>query len=713
MNGEKHNLYFQKEKKPAGFKNLLLLVAGTIFILITGINDLLIAKPAFPERGVKIANGPLAGSSFGTDSFPAVLKKMKNVHPRMHLTAQSMSLLKAKMDQTPYKEMLEKLLVIADKLVLSGPPPFREGREKDEQLWQRQVGNAIPELAMAYCMTGVKKYLHSARDYMLTSASYLTWGAGALDNTDLATGHQLYGMSIGYDWLYSDLDVSSRDSIRNCLLKRGGRLYELLAMEKVWWHRYYLQNHQHVNLTGLAAAGFALYGEANVDQWILLPLKKFRQVIATNPPDGGWHEGIPYTGYALEYILKFLDLSADLLDENFFPGSSYLKNVASFRLYGSIPRDYWVDSKSTVMSLGDSPRMDYYGPDYLLRKLASEYKDRNAQWLADKMDSSKVTKPEAFFLNLLWLNPSVKSQPPTALPTSKHFNDLDIVYMRSGWDGKESLSMFKCGPPLGYYATAYYNYDPCAGHTHPDVGTFQIFSHGEWLITDEGYAFKRTAYQNTLIINGKGQIGEGTWFSGRLFMGAKDLPRLVYTSTGKDYDYFIGNAKPAYFPSSHLTAFFRHFLYLKPDCWIIADEVQADSTSLFEFNYHSNLPFNAFGSNQFISQGERGSMNVTVLKPTDAKTQTFLQDIDGTAGRISNRLNVLKVSTANKTSDLFITVIESYPSGKTAAVKATILSSKKNDVLVLKTNNKIRRFKIMQDRTNKDSPLFVETLKNR
>ena len=242
-----------------------------------------------------------SGAAFHENNFnPAILKNIKNVHPRMYMTAQSREVLKAKMTSQSYAGMLVKLTALADKAVEKGYPEYRPGSGYDEQLWQREVGNAIPELAMAYCMTGIKKYYETAKDYMLAASSYPTWGIGTIDNTDLATGHLLFGMSLGYDWLYSDLDASSRDSIRNCLVRRGGRLYDMLKNGKVWWHKSYLHNHQHCTMGGLAAAGFALYGDTpGVDKWLLISLEKFRQAITTHPSDGGWHEGIPYSGYGI------------------------------------------------------------------------------------------------------------------------------------------------------------------------------------------------------------------------------------------------------------------------------------------------------------------------------------------------------------------------------------------------------------------------------
>lgn len=639
----------------------------------------------------------------------ALLIKINNVHPRMYMTAESREVLKAKMTSQPYAAMLVKELALADKAVAKGYPIYKTGSGYDEQLWQREVGNAIPELAMAYTITGIKKYFDTAKDYMLAAASYPTWGIGDIDNTDLATGHLLFGMSIGYDWLYNDLDVNSRDSIRNCLIRRGGRLYDILSTGKVWWHKSYLHNHQHCTMGGLAAAGFALYGETpEADKWLIISLEKFKIAINSHPTDGGWHEGIPYSGYGIEYMMKIMGLTQDLLGVNLFKDSKFFQNIANFRINAMIPMDYWKDSKSTLMSLGDAPRTDWYGPDYLLRKLASEYNDGYAQWLADKLDSAGMSSPQAFFLNLLWVNPSVKPKSPTAFPLFRHYNDLDITYMRSGWDGKESVSMFKCGPHLGHSVMKNYSYDPYGGHNHPDVGTFQIFSHGDWLITDEGYAWKRTAYQNTLVVNGKGQIGEGRWLSSQSIMGAKELPSIVYKRVGKDYDYVIGNAKPFYPSSTHLTFFYRHMLYLRPDCWVIADEVKADSTSLFEFYYHSNLPLTVDGTNRFKAEGKRGSMTMTILKPNEAATSAFLQDIDGTGGGVASRLNVLKVCSKNKTSDLFITVIESYPSGTVATIKPTIVSTKRGDTLILETTKGTKSFKLMTERKNKKSPLLIE-----
>ena len=244
---------------------------------------------------------------------------------------------------------------------------------------------------------------------------------------------------------------------------------------------------------------------------------------------------------------------------------------------------------------------------------------------------------------------------------------------------------------------------------HPDVGTFQIFSHGEWLIADDGYAFKRTIYQNTLTINSSGQIGEGgTWFNGNTLAGATDQPKIVYSKTSKEYDYLIGDAASAYPINCKLKYFYRHLLFLKPDCWIVADEVAADTTSLFEFYFHSDFPFTEDKPNHFTAKGSRGSLSVTLLKPNSLKANTFLQDIEGTGGGIANHLNVLKLSSENNATNLFITVLESYPSEENPSIKPTVVTNSMGDRLVIVYGNIKKQFKINLNREDKQTPLLVE-----
>ncbi|MHC4715053.1 MAG: DUF4962 domain-containing protein, partial [Planctomycetota bacterium] len=455
---------------------------------------------------------------YGFEHPPQPLDQMKTTHPRLHLTAERVGELRdlVKADDR-YAAMWGKVKAIADRGVESGPPEYvvDDRWSGTEQLWQRSVGEMIPHLALAYLMSGEQKYLDSSRDWMRASCGYETWGLPPFRDIDLAAGHQLYGLALAYDWLYNDLDEETNQTVRECFRERAGYMFRQAAIEQAWWHNSYLQNHLWVNITGLAAAGIAVYGEVDgAGAWIALPLEKYRVTFDALGEDGASHEGVPYWTYGLEYMLKFTDLVDGLLGEDFLAGHEWFRRTPYFRLYASLPWDF-ASRQSSLMSWADHVRRDWYGPEYMLRLLASKYRDGRAQWLANTLDDANVCGKTATFLNLIWYDPSVEPLPPDDLPTLQHFDDMDIVYARSGWSGNETVWSFKCGPHIGHKAVEMFDFDPGGGHVHPDVGAFQIFSNGDWLIVDDGYTWKTTEFQNTVMVNGVGQQGEGrAWFDG-------------------------------------------------------------------------------------------------------------------------------------------------------------------------------------------------------
>ena len=643
------------------------------------------------------------------DTIPAPLAALSTVHPRIYLTAEKFALLKSKMQSEPYTTILNGMLIVADIAVADGPPPYTTTGGRG-QTWQRTVGNRIVHLAMTYKLTGDEKYLTSAKEYMLASAGYPTWGLGSWDGIDLAASHQLFGLALGYDWLYHDLDAATLDTVRQCLLRRGEFMFQIALKKTVWWHELYLQNHLWVNMTGLSAAGFALFGEgADVDGWILLPLEKFKTTMLSLGPDGASHEGLPYWSYGLEYMLKFMEFARDFLAEDLYTDNSWFENTYLFRLYGMLPPAY-ASITSSLMTFADGPRYDWYGPDYLLYRLASEYNNPTAQWLAQTIFEADFHGPKAYFLNMLWFDPTVSTTPPDDLPTLKHFEDMDIVFMRSGWGDRESVSAFKCGPHIGHHAVELFTYDPGSDHVHPDEGAFQIFAHGDWLIVDDFYTRKTTAYQNTALINGIGQEGEGVAaFAGTALCEQSRGAKIVRVDAGEKYDYIIGNVTDAYKEEAGLNEFLRHVLYIKPDVWVIADEFSASSPSLYELYFHGDFPFTKIDDRTYTLHGDNGALRITSLTPDNVNLHTWMQTILHTDGHELDPMPALKISNqTNSAKTLFITVLEAYPANASSTVTGTIEERDGEKFLSLQLQNSHYTFKLDPERTDRNAPLFIE-----
>ncbi|HUU69389.1 MAG TPA: DUF4962 domain-containing protein, partial [Planctomycetota bacterium] len=545
---------------------------------------------------------------------------------------------------------------------------------------------------------------------MLTTVGYPTWGLGADDGTDLAAAHNLQGLAVGYDWLYSHLDTPAKQLVVACIEKRGGTLFDKLLQRQVWWHKSYRHNHLWANCLGLAAAGFALYGDVdNVDGFILLPLEKIEESFLSLPPDGTSHEGMPYWGYGIESLLKFTHLAKTLLNEDLLSDSDCFRNAASFRLYSMLPRNSW-SRTSNMMVFGDGFRYDWYGPDFLLRRLAAEYNDSHAQWLANTAHEARITQTTSCYLNLLWHDRDQATAAPSDLPLFRYFDDLGIVFTRSGWNGTESVTGFKCGSPIGKWALEKFAYDPGTAHAYPDAGSLQLFAFGDWLLVENGVTNRYTKYHNTLLVNDIGQRGEGAmWFADPELFITKKAASILLAQAGDDYDYILADAADAYRPQAGLQKFLRHVIYCRPSCWVIIDEVQAAAPATFKLLFHSDFVFESLGGNTYRTAGQNGALRITSLLPAGVTGLATKQPVQDRSGSVVRQADILSLSNqAPAASAAFVTVLEAYATAAGPSVTAQIQQQGNDTVLVLDTPGKDFRFLLNFNRANPATPIATQ-----
>ena len=548
------------------------------------------------------------------------MEAVRGVHPRLYVTESRLNHLR-EATGTTHASLWKAFLPVADRVLREGPPqynPDEDGGNK-EQLWQRNVGNAMATLAAAYRLSDDDRYLDGARDWALASCGYPTWGLDRLDGLELAAGHQMFGLAIVYDWCFEALGEETRSTIRETLIRRTEVMFEAAAAGEVWWHRKYLHNHLWVKIAGMAAVGLALFDEhPDALKWIGLPLDKFRKSVDALGTDGASNEGVGYWGYGLEYLLKFVQLARELLGVEMYD-HDWFRRTTYYRLFMALPRNAWTP-KSNIVDIADCPRGNWYGPDYLLRRLAAEFRNGHAQWLADALQEAKAATSEARWLNLVWFDPGVESMPPTDLPTLRHFDDLDLVSARSGWSGHESLLVHKCGPFIGHHAIERFDYEPGGSHVHPDANHFSLFGCGEWLMRDDGYQEKWTGQHNTLLVDGRGQIGEGKiWFGGPEAVAAKSRPRITRALPGEAIDVITGDATDAYPSETGLERFVRHLIFVKPDVLIVIDDIAADRERDLELRFHPEQQEAESIGDAYLVRGKNAMLRIEPLTMQDVK----------------------------------------------------------------------------------------------
>jgi len=280
-------------------------------------------------------------------------------HPRLYLNPQRITQLREEIT-TFRKAHWDVIRVEADQLARRHPPVYERAiLDNDaEQLWQRNVGNALPTLAIAWVLTGDNKYRKAVTEWAMASCSYPNWGHPEKNpGKDLAAGHQLFGLALVYDWMYQDLDPQVRETIHKALLERGRTMFAATDPKTGnFWRNEYMQNHLWVNATGLTAAALAISEEPETAQWLEVTRDEFRRSDEALGSDGASHEGAGYWTYGVEYLLKYWALSADLMGEDLKAG--WWQKTAMYRLYIGLPTQSLANG-DTIVPIADCTGKDY------------------------------------------------------------------------------------------------------------------------------------------------------------------------------------------------------------------------------------------------------------------------------------------------------------------------------------------------------------------
>ena len=251
--------------------------------------------------------------------------------------------------------------------------------------------------------------------------------------------------------------------------------------------------------SGMACAAMALYGEeGEVTDWLILATNHLSTTFSLLPEDGYAHEGMDYFFYGMESLFLYGDLAFELLGINVFD-SPFFQNASDYILYNFYPKSAWGTS-NYYSNMGDSGGLGL--KNHLLRLLAKRTGNGTIQWLANELDDFPVSSGHRY-LKLLWYDEEVLPATPQNLPLLKHFDDMDSVVSKTGWDGTETMLIFRSGLPMGHKEyeasktiTPFYDFG--GAHVHPDNNHFILYGNGELLIRDDLYTVpKFTAQHNT------------------------------------------------------------------------------------------------------------------------------------------------------------------------------------------------------------------------
>lgn len=364
------------------------------------------------------------------------------------------------------------------------------------------MGMAIVNLSLMFLLTKEKKYLDEAIRFIDTVCDYKEWGFAHLVNVDLSASWILFGLSLAYNWLFEYLSLPLKVKVFNKLKLQSKIMYEYkLETEGHGWSTAYFQNHNWINLTGLACCGYALKSEFPLAKdYIDIAKKNFQIVYSLMPNDGSNYEGIVYWRYGGMWLFVYADLLNIEEGINYFETCDYLKNTFNFRVSQSS-----ADLKRG-MNFGDCHDRYSSHSVAVYYKIASVYNNGYAQTLGNMVNSKFLyeekyqsgLKPGILAeagLALLWYNPEIAEKSLEELPKSYYFEDLGLISIRTGYDKDSTVFSFKCGRPggkkqwiegnrlnseLGYNILS-------LSHHHPDNLSFILNKGHSYFFIDDGY----------------------------------------------------------------------------------------------------------------------------------------------------------------------------------------------------------------------------------
>ncbi len=576
---------------------------------------------------ILISQGTLMGSTFDPEEYSPDQLTGRIVavgHPRLFSSQEGFEHLRRAI-RTTHRARWEKLKAAVDAALKEEPPEYkppqvggdetRPGTMNDEMLWQRTYGYQLPGMALVALLDDDPKYFELVRKWALKPGTYPLWGAGIFENTGLAAKHQLFGISIAYDWLYSRWSKADRASLLKTLREHGRILYEAAEgiNDRGWWKQAWRQNHAWNGYQALAVTAIAVAGdEPSAGTWLAKALWGGRHIVGELADEGAYEEGLPYWGYGMEALIRFVEAVKPYAAENYF-GSPYFRNTPLFRLYMAGPEI------PQIANFGDGKTTDWHAIRTIMLRLASEYRNPLTQWLAESLPDRPDI--DATCWGLLWYDSAVPERLPINQPLSHVFRQTGFAGGRTSWQ-RDALTLHLRSGKAD------------VSHSHLDVNNFLLNAGGDWLLRDYGYGRVGPGYFNKSTI----YFSTGTWGHNCLVIGGRHQ-RFADDSVGVITDaldekgllWWRSDATKCYEGAESVV---RELVLIRPNGFsgkwgsvIVRDRARTSTPQSYDFMLQPGGKVTLIPAG-FLIQGSRSRLVGKVLSPAGAG-MTVVKEVGG------------------------------------------------------------------------------------
>lgn len=613
------------------------------------------AGPAW--SGVRRFTIRAEATAFPLPRIDEVLARIPDEHPRAYFHRADLPELRRKVIEDPAWAALaapviraaesklgEELYPEPDYLPPSGLEHSRAYAESFRTM--RPFTAGMETCAKAYILSGDERFGREARRRLL---HYMTWdpeGPTSVRNNDEAAMDIVMRCPRTYDWIHDLLSAEERATCERVL---GQRVAQVNAMHRAMPFESRPYSSHPGRMIGFVIEDSIILAHEvpEAREWLDYTLRLLWSVYpAWGNPDGGWAEG---PGYWNAYI-GMLQPVVLLLDEIGVPfkDKPFCRENGWFGLYG-VP----VGGKMTPFGDGHEGSVGR-GSGEVLYRWSTLYRNPYWRWYAEQLGAG----PGGAVGEFGFFDPTLEARAPEDLPQSKVFPDIGLAALHSKLASPaEDVYLLMRSSPYG-----------AVSHSHASQNAIAINAFGEALAISSGYYQLygsphhaqwtwETRAHNSILVDGEGQVKRSPASRGR----------IAAFDDREECSYVVGDATEAY--GGRLRRFLRKVLFIRPDTFVICDELQAAQPSTYQWLLHARqeMSLDPAAQTALISAGDARLLTRFVAPAGLELTQTSGFPV-APERESPDQFHLSAGTTAPTTSATFLSVLTAYRAGDEARV---------------------------------------------
>jgi hypothetical protein len=618
------------------------------------------------------------------EPLDVVRARIPKDHPRLFVTPETLPIWRQRINSDMtlkilWRDLSSKAIISSLNPLPSEPPSTRPNGVWDVNLYRQSnsiataVANDLEVLAMAYLMEGKEHIGEAVRKLMLHVASWNPRGATSAADNDDASRPLLISLARAYTWANAALSPQERQTVLNVLRIRATEAFNILKSAPFESKPY--NSHNGGTIPWMGEVAIALMGEIpEADEWFDYVVRIFYAVYPPWGSDpGGWAEGPRYWGASMNKAFDFLDAlkqatGLDLYQKPFF------RNTGTHRMMTQPPYSK-MGPFGDFADEGPTP-----GTGEAMWHLAMVYQDPYYRWYADQRGTTVTMGVTGFIRTNLYDIQSVRGLPPDEYPTGAYYSDVGwaVFHNRLTAPVNERLQFMFKSSPYGSYS-----------HSMADQNTFTLEAFGTPLAISSGYRpwygsvhhmgwTKTTQAQNGILVDGVGQPVQS--------MNAKG--EIINFINGSSFGYVAGEAKAAYAP--RLKQYTRHVVYIRPDLYVLFDDLKADQPRNYSWLLHSYYAFDLTQPKQriFLDAGT-ATLDVRLWSSSAldySQTDQFAVPLDEPMNK-PVQWHLTATTQEKQTEAYFLAVLTPDPKGQQRQIDASLLTTAAGEGVLVRDDN--------------------------